>query len=279
MARVVASGGFESFDVYPSNNETALLAPWLAHFNRVYAKVQRMSGMNNKVDRVEVCLNGKLITKFRKKKVEYIARFGHEDDINHRLLFHGTPKAKNLQSIVKGGFLLSKLGSNTKNTGLYGAGIYFSEHTDTSKLYSQGVGSMLVCEVLIGKPYQAPLKSGAKLHKPHIYTSHVSDAKCQEVVIYDMDAILPQYIVHFTKQKRGAPGSQEALVGLGGGGGGGGFGMPAGMGMGMVPGMGMMPGILPGGGGSSRVPAFGGAGRTLGSVGGGGKTKRRKKSK
>ena len=121
-----------------------------------------------------------------------------------------------------------------------------------SMAYTRGVGSMLCCEVLIGKPYKAPLKTGASLHQPHKYTSHVSDASCQEVVIFDMHAILPRYVVHFKKDKgrggRGGGALQEALVGLGGGGGVGGvFG-----------GMGGGGGVDPG------VTAFSGQGQKLG---------------
>ena len=195
---------------------------------------------------------------------EYIKRFDGEENINRRLLFHGTPNAANIRSIVRGGFLLSKVGSTT-DAGFYGRGIYFSEHTHMSMAYTRGVGSMLCCEVLIGKPYKAPLKTGASLHQPHKYTSHVSDASCQEVVIFDMHAILPRYVVHFKKGKgRGGGALREALVGLGGGGGGvGGGGMGAAMGMlgGMFGGMGGRGGVDPG------VTAFSGHGKKLGDAG------------
>ena len=180
---------------------------------------------------------------------EYMKRFDGEENINRRLLFHGTPNAANIRSIVRGGFLLSKVGSTT-DAGFYGRGIYFSEHTHMSMAYTRGVSSMLCCEVLIGKPYKAPLKIGASLHQPHKYTSHVSDASCQEVVIFDMHAILPRYVVHFKKGKgRGGGALQEALVGLGGGGGG------------VFGGMGGGGGVDPG------VTAFSGHGKKLGDAG------------
>lgn len=46
------------------------------------------------------------------------------------------------------------LGSNTKNRGVYGAGIYFSAYPLISLRYSRNYPYVLCCQVLFGKAFR-----------------------------------------------------------------------------------------------------------------------------
>eukprot|EP01049_Picozoa_sp_SAG25_P016386 SAG25_NODE_3742_length_983_cov_1.033937_1_plen_117_part_00 len=115
-------------------------------------------------------------------------------------MFHGTSK-ESIDSIMTGGFRLEKVGSAT-DPGYFGAGIYFSEQTAYSQAYDRAGGKLLLCQLLLGKPYCVNTILGTpspELHgKPckHGYTSHdINDGS--EVVMFDMAAILPSYVVHY----------------------------------------------------------------------------------
>jgi len=81
------------------------------------------------------------------------------------------------------------------NRGAYGAGIYFSEYTSTSLAYNADGARILLSKVLIGRQYKCP---GTMLGAPlqHGYDSHLSPCGT-EVVIYDVNQILPCYVVHY----------------------------------------------------------------------------------
>lgn len=121
--------------------------------------------------------------------------------------------------------------------------------------YCQGGTQMLLCRLLLGKPYlMKGMKTGCELAAG--YTSHVSSKDGQEVVMFDESAMLPVYVVHFKARHGGAGGMYGgggfmgggdpggALAGLGSSGPGP-AGGAAGMGMPM-PGMGMLGMMLPG---------------------------------
>ena len=88
-----------------------------------------------------------------------------------------------------------QVGSST-DAGYFGAGIYFSEHFSTSAAYNTAGKKMLLCKLLVGKPYnmQGRVQSGSRLKAG--YTSHVADATGSEVVIFDEAAMLPLFAVN-----------------------------------------------------------------------------------
>jgi hypothetical protein len=131
---------------------------------------------------------------FEAKKREYDREYGarkHES----RLVFHST-KSESIDSIMSGGFKLAKVGSAT-DPGWYGAGIYFSEQTAYSQAYDKAGGRLILCQLLLGKPHQltaAQRCDGAGCKAG--FSSHVVDDGA-EVMMFDMAAILPTYIVHY----------------------------------------------------------------------------------
>ena len=146
---------------------------------------------------VEYCFQPRLVAAFEAKRAEFDARYGR-DGHTEVLLFHGTPKDANVESIVTGGFDMSKVGSTT-DRGVFGAGAYLSEMTQMSLAYARQCGKMLMCRVLLGKPYLVG-SNGARIlmGKPcvHGYDSHVVDLNFSEVVIFNSAQILPCYILH-----------------------------------------------------------------------------------
>ncbi len=167
--------------------------------------------------RVEYVCNPALADRFERKRRDYDARFNG----NHTklLAFHGT-SLKNVDGILKNGFKLSKVGSTT-DAGFFGAGTYFSEHASMSIAYCRGSSQMLLCRLLLGKPYlMKTMKTGCKLASG--YTSHMSSKDGQEVVMFDEAASLPVYIVHFKPRRQqwsgGGGGGGDGLAGLGSGG-------------------------------------------------------------
>ena len=220
------------------------------HFRRAESQYFRMlravptAGMVAP-EAVEYCYQPRLVAAFEAKRAEFDARYGRNGH-TEVLLFHGTPKDSNVESIVTGGFDMRKVGSTT-DQGLYGAGAYLSEMTTMSLAYAESCGKMLMCRVLLGKPYLVDISRMADLMgKPCVrgHDSHVKDLNFSEVVIFDSAQILPCYILHLQKPAPparagwGAAGMFAGAMaaaggplaaGFGGGGGGGPLGGVAGM--------------------------------------------------
>jgi hypothetical protein len=148
------------------------------------------------ITQIEYYVDTKLERAFEAKKREYDRAYGAAKH-QTRLAFHGT-KSASIDSIMSGGFRLDKVGSAT-DSGWYGAGIYFSEQTAYSQAYDRAGGRLILCQLLLGKP--CALTSAQRCDgvgcKPG-YTSHVVNDGA-EVVIFDMAAILPTYIVHYRR--------------------------------------------------------------------------------
>ena len=162
------------------------------HYRVVESQFHRMFGIQarRQITKVEVIFNPRLREAFNAKKQEY-----EKKNISAQISFgfHGTRKTSK-NSICENGFKLDKVGSAT-DPGWYGAGIYFSERTATSVPYDKGL--MLLCELLPGKTKK--MKNQDRMDgKPCCkgFTSHTVD-EGNEVVMFDMAAILPKYIVHY----------------------------------------------------------------------------------
>ena len=97
---------------------------------------------------------------------------------------------------MREGFRIDKVGSMT-DSGWYGAGIYFSEKTGYSQNYDKA-GKLLLCQLLIGNPKQLrhDQRCDAKKTPYGGYTSHIVNDG-DEIVMFDTDAILPTYIIHY----------------------------------------------------------------------------------
>ena len=104
-----------------------------------------------------------------------------------RLVFHGTPLDRNVESIFRDGLLLSRC-----KRFAYGYGIYFSEFPDISQMYGQ---HLLLCRVLVGRPYIETVTSNSNI--PESYNSKFValdvDGKAWTIVIEKEDQILPAF--------------------------------------------------------------------------------------
>eukprot|EP01043_Picozoa_sp_COSAG02_P027469 COSAG02_NODE_1623_length_11604_cov_27.111951_6_plen_1427_part_00 len=175
----------------PNSAEQVLYRMAESQFLRMLAN----RGATSTISQIEYHVDPKLERAFEAKKREYDRDYGvgkHES----RLVFHGT-KSESIDSIMSGGFKLAKVGSAT-DAGWYGAGIYFSEQTAYSQVYDKAGGRLILCQLLLGKP--CPLKHEQRCDGKGCkagFTSHVVGDGA-EVVMFDMAAILPTYIVHYT---------------------------------------------------------------------------------
>jgi hypothetical protein len=243
------------------------------HYRLAESAFCRGGGQASQIAAIEYHFHPELESRWHAKKAEYDDRFGVS---GHTIIFafHGTKKA-NAEAILRDGFKISKLGSTTHNRGVYGAGTYFSESFMMSSGYNQIGGTndgMLLCKLLVGKPFVAPQGNGAPLQPG--YTSHVADPRGTEVVIFDEAAMLPVYVVKLVSaghphhyqyaaaNQHAALPSNEPLKGLGGSGGRG-ADMMAAMGGAFAAGAGAAVGAL---GGAFGFP---GAGHVLGGAPGG----------
>lgn len=121
--------------------------------------------------------------------------------------FHGTPKVKNVKSIIKDNFDITKLGQNIKNLGDWGAGIYLSEYSSTAIKYSSinfkgkaarddDFKGVILCKVLVGRQYICPHNTSTGANLQEGYDSHTSPDGRKEIVIFNSDQILPCYVIH-----------------------------------------------------------------------------------
>jgi len=157
-------------------------------------------GLNKTITEVQYVINPPLIKKFQAKKKQLMAKHKcKENGLNIILAWHGTAAA-NVQNIVTNNFSLAKLGAHTGNKGAYGAGIYFSEFAKVSGAYGDG---LMLCKVILGKQYQmttAQAQVGRSLepgYDSHVVVSGATSKYGQEVVIFDVDQILPCYIIKY----------------------------------------------------------------------------------
>ena len=179
-----------------------------SHFRRCESQFMRScqnlggaaNGLNKTITEVEYIINPKLIKKFEaKKKVLMKQNKCGERGLNIILAWHGT-KSGNVKSITDNNFSLAKLAANTGNKGFYGCGIYFSEFAKISSAYGDG---LLLCKVMLGKQYQmnaSKTEMGRQLepgHDSHVVVNDSTQKYGQEIVIFDVDQILPCYVVKY----------------------------------------------------------------------------------
>ena len=146
-------------------------------------------GYRRHIKRVEKIENRELVKRWMKKRDQM-------KDKKTIWTFHGTPKKESIVSIAENGFDITKLGSNKKNTGDYGAGIYLSEYSSTAIKYCDMKGGIILCRVLVGKQYVCPGDTPRGIKLKEGYDSHTSPDGRREIVIFDSDCILPCYAIY-----------------------------------------------------------------------------------
>eukprot|EP01083_Nonionella_stella_P260567 888275_1 len=157
--------------------------------------------LNQTIREVEYVINPRLINKFEKKKSALMEKykFNDESELKIVLAWHGT-KPQHIGSIVENNFDLSRLSASSGNTGYFGSGIYFSEYASISSGYGKG---LLLCKVILGKAYRMKTtqqQNGRVLEEgydSHLVVARNNNDYGQEIVIFDVDQILPCYVVKY----------------------------------------------------------------------------------
>jgi hypothetical protein len=154
------------------------------------------------VKKIEEITNSDLELKWLESKLSMFDPSHHHD-----LKFHGTSREA-AEKIVRHGFRLPE--KSTRNRPMYGCGVYFA--TDSSKsaqnLYTRGSNMLLICDVLLGKPYVAERAMQYmdeeflnERKRDSLYakrdTRDKGGVKYDEFVVYNPARALPRYIVHY----------------------------------------------------------------------------------
>lgn len=169
--------------------------PCELHFRVAESQFIRLAaGSNMHVTRVDYVVNPPLLAAFDAKRQEFTRLHG-EAAGKPILAFHGTNDEAALQSILRHNFDIARLAAGSGDNGYYGAGIYFSEYTNTALGYAGGGGALLLCKVLPGRQFNCP---GGMLGAPlqDGFDSHLSPDGTENV-IFDNTQILPCYCVHY----------------------------------------------------------------------------------
>ncbi|XP_059056370.1 poly [ADP-ribose] polymerase tankyrase [Achroia grisella] len=161
------------------------------------------------VVRIQKIVNGRLWERYQHRRREVAEEAG---SANERMLFHGSPF---INAIVQKGFdeRHAYIG------GMFGAGIYFAEHSSKSNQYVYGFGGgsgcpthkdrscyvchrqMLLCRVTLGRAFQ--LVSAAKMaHAPpghHAVAGRPSSGGLcfPEYVVYRGEQAYPEYLITY----------------------------------------------------------------------------------
>jgi ankyrin repeat protein len=200
---------YEEWEIPPSRTVQAIISPADLHFRIAEAQFLRMAAKypgdhhslgSVAVTSVRYCCSPKLLQAFEEKQRQYAEQLG-EEHAQVTYGFHGTNSRDAIAHITKNNFDLKKVGSVT-DPGWFGAGMYFSEHTAVAAGYDRTGGQLLICKVLMGKPFlMTEVNEGCSLMRG--YTSHVNSLDGEELVIFDMAAILPIYVVSFDSPDNG----------------------------------------------------------------------------
>lgn len=137
---------------------------------------------------------------------------------NSALFFHGTKITCDLLNtdeycndpdcgicgISSNGFDAARIGSNIPRFKRFGHGIYLAPNSSKCHDYTQGVENygvraQLLCLVACGAKYELKFNDTSLAAAPQDYHSVYGRAggslNYEEIVVYDADAVLPQYIV------------------------------------------------------------------------------------
>ncbi|KAL6052497.1 Low molecular weight neuronal intermediate filament [Balamuthia mandrillaris] len=121
------------------------------------------------------------------------------EELRPQMAYHGTSE-NNIESILEKGLLVPGVGKglniqHATDTGYWGKGIYLSPNAGMSVGYCRGGKKLLICSVLMGRPFQCkelihgqPLKPG--------YDSHKAPGG-QEWIIFNPAQVLPCYLITF----------------------------------------------------------------------------------
>jgi len=115
---------------------------------------------------------------------------------NVTVAFHGT-QAHKVYDIVREGLVVpgEETGVAIASGSRYGQGVYLSPDPDFSLHYCRGQGRLLVCAVLLGRPWVVHTDvSGVRECRPG-HDSHISPCG-KEYVLFNAAQVLPCFVIH-----------------------------------------------------------------------------------
>lgn len=139
-------------------------------------------------------------------------------DTSVRDLWHGTT-APNIDQL-----LLEGLDQRVAARGHFGRGLYFSDHPGKAHRYTtkrsagpnaDGIRTMLRCKVQLGKTKEYPrgVNDTSLLREPSGYDSVMGNISGQnEMVVYDNDRVLIEYVVRYTVSPTAATPSRASVA-------------------------------------------------------------------
>jgi diadenosine tetraphosphate (Ap4A) HIT family hydrolase len=184
------------------NNQEALLE---MHAHRYLPNSQILEFMedgikrnNVKIARIENILKPELVVRFEKRWGELKVLRGQQL-AQPQIAYHGTAEG-NIDSILDRGLLVPGMGEGTDvahatDNGWWGKGIYLSPDSSLSIGYCRGGSKLLICSVLMGRPYNVQARMDGQGLKEG-YDSHI-DLSGKEWVIFNPAQVLPCYLISF----------------------------------------------------------------------------------
>jgi len=178
--------------------ETNPSDPLEEQFLKVEARFLRMQQRNcsqqkYEISHIDFYMNPILEKRFDEKQKELELTYGSQEKESHVILgFHGTKSKKIINQIMNNNFIRSKGGK-------FGAGVYFSEQPSYTFQYG-GLKHLIMAQLLPGKTSG---KGGWLQHGEceQGYDSHgafpQTDGTFNEIVIFNLDQILPSYVIYF----------------------------------------------------------------------------------
>jgi len=153
---------------------------------------------NVKLAKIENVLKPELVARYETRWNALKASRG-EVLARPKIAYHGTSEA-NLTSILERGLLVPGQGEgkdvkHATDNGWWGGGIYLSPDAGLSIGYCRGGKRLLICSVLMGKPYTVTQRMDGK----GLQEGHDSHIACNgtEWVIFDPAQVLPCYQISF----------------------------------------------------------------------------------
>ena len=104
--------------------------------------------------------------------------------IGEQWVFHGTPKAENVQNICERGFKIGGDGVGIAHGSSYGRGVYSATGPDTPMIYGSCAKSVILCRALPGKTGIQEVDDSWKPNKDWM-------------IFKTAEQLLPVYVVHF----------------------------------------------------------------------------------
>eukprot|EP01123_Difflugia_compressa_P000107 TRINITY_DN10211_c0_g1_i1.p1 TRINITY_DN10211_c0_g1~~TRINITY_DN10211_c0_g1_i1.p1 ORF type:complete len:342 (-),score=35.25 TRINITY_DN10211_c0_g1_i1:80-1084(-) len=204
LNRAILSAMSDNIDIDDGSNQESLLEMHAHRYlpnHQVIDFIENGVKQNNvKLAKIENVLKPELVARYEKRWGELKAKRG-ELLARPQIAYHGTADT-NINSILERGLLVPGMGEGTDvshatDNGWWGGGIYLSPNAGLSIGYCRGGKRLLICSVLMGKPYTVNERIDGQGLKTH-HDSHIA-CNGTEWVIFDPAQVLPCYLITFAQ--------------------------------------------------------------------------------